>query len=99
MKMRRPHRISLAPRVVALLRELHGITGNGRFVFLSNRSRERCMSENTVNAALRRLGFAKDKMTAHGFRSAALTAAQRDRALPATAQDDRRICASAATRC
>jgi integrase len=71
MKMRRPHRIPLAPRSVTLLRELHGIAGNGRFVFPSNRSRERCMSENTINAALRRLGFTKDEMTAHGFRSAA----------------------------
>lgn len=71
MKMRRPHRIPLAPRAVTLLRELHGITGNGRFVFPSNRSRERCMSENTINAALRKLGFTKDEMTAHGFRSAA----------------------------
>ena len=71
MKMRRPHRIPLAPRAVTLLREIHRITGNGRFVFPSNRSRERCMSENTINAALRRLGFTKDEMTAHGFRSAA----------------------------
>ena len=71
MKMRRPHRIPLAPRAVVSLRELRNITGNGRFVFPSNRSRERCMSENTINAALRRLGFIKDEMTAHGFRSAA----------------------------
>jgi Phage integrase family len=71
MKMRRPHRIPLAPRAATLLRELHSITGNGRFVFPSNRSRQRCMSENTINAALRRLGFSKDEMTAHGFRSAA----------------------------
>jgi integrase len=71
MKMRRPHRIPLAPRALSLLSELRGITGNGCFLFPSNRSRERCMSENTVNAALRRLGFTKDEMTAHGFRSAA----------------------------
>lgn len=71
MKMRRSHRVPLAARAVTLLRELHGVTGNGRFVFPSNRSRERCMSENTINAALRRLGFTKNEMTAHGFRSAA----------------------------
>jgi integrase len=71
MKMRRPHRVPLAPRAVAILRELHTITGAGRFVFPSMRSRERCMSENTVNAALRRLGFAKEQMTGHGFRAAA----------------------------
>ncbi len=71
MKMRRPHRVPLAPRALTLLQDLQQITGNGRFVFPSNRSRERCMSENTINAALRRLGFNKDEMTAHGFRSAA----------------------------
>jgi integrase len=71
MKMRRPHRVPLAPRAVAILRELHAITGRGKFVFPSVRSRERCMSENTVNAALRRLGFEKDEMTGHGFRAAA----------------------------
>ena len=71
MKMRRPHRIPLAARAVTVLRELHRITGNGRFLFPSNRSRDRCMSENTINAALRRLGYTKDEMTAHGFRSAA----------------------------
>jgi integrase len=71
MKMRRPHRIPLAARAITVLRELHRITGNGRFLFPSNRSRERCMSENTINAALRRLGYSNDEMTAHGFRSAA----------------------------
>ncbi|MGY3558707.1 integrase [Bradyrhizobium sp. USDA 4463] len=71
MKMRRPHRVPLAPQAVTLLRELQRITGNGLFVFPSNRSRERCMSENTLNAALRRLGFGKNEMSAHGFRSAA----------------------------
>jgi integrase len=71
MKMRRPHRVPLAPRAVAILRELHAINGKGRFLFPSVRSPARCMSENTINAALRRLGFAQDEMTAHGFRSAA----------------------------
>jgi integrase len=68
MKMRRPHRVPLAPRAVAILRELHAINGKGRFLFPSVRSAERCMSENTINAALRRLGFAQGEMTAHGFR-------------------------------
>src|SRR5262249_32488015 len=58
-------------RAVSVLHKLHRITGNGRFVFPSNRSRDRCMSENTINAALRGLGYSKDEMTAHGFRSAA----------------------------
>ena len=71
MKMRRPHRVPLPPRAVAVLRELRAITGKGRFLFPSVRSATRCMSENTINAALRRLGFTQDEMTAHGFRSAA----------------------------
>lgn len=71
MKMRRPHRVPLSPRAVAVLRDLHAITGKGRFLFPSVRSSKRCMSENTINAALRRLGFKQDEMTAHGFRSAA----------------------------
>ncbi len=61
MKMRRPHRVPLAPRAVAILRELQGITGGGKFLFPSVRSAARCMSENTINAALRRLGFHKTK--------------------------------------
>jgi integrase len=71
MKMKRPHRVPLAPRAVAILRELQALTGRGKFLFPSVRSADRCMSENTINAALRRLGFAKDEMTGHGFRSAA----------------------------
>ncbi len=71
MKMRRPHRVPLSPRAVAVLRDLHTITGKGRYLFPSARSSSRCMSENTINAALRRLGFKQDEMTAHGFRSAA----------------------------
>ena len=71
MKMRRPHRVPLSPQTLAILKDLKEITGRGRFLFPSNRSAQRCMSENTINAALRRLGYAKDEMTGHGFRSAA----------------------------
>jgi integrase len=71
MKMKRPHRVPLAPRAVAILRELQIITGHGKYLFPSVRSAARCMSENTINAALRRLGFDKEEMTGHGFRSAA----------------------------
>jgi integrase len=70
MKMRRPHRVPLAPQALAILRPHRGIS-RGRFLFPSIRSQQRCMSENTINAALRRLGFSKDQMTGHGFRSAA----------------------------
>jgi integrase len=71
MKMKRPHRVPLAPQAMAILQDLQTITGHGKFLFPSLRSPVRCMSENTVNAALRRLGFGKDEMTGHGFRSAA----------------------------
>lgn len=71
MKMRRPHRVPLSTQAIAVLREVQRFTGNYRYVFPSARTHERCMSENTVNAALRRLGYTKEEMTAHGFRSAA----------------------------
>jgi integrase len=71
MKMRRPHGVPLSSRAAAILRDLHPITGKGRFLFPPVRSARRCMSENTINAALRRLGFKQDEMTAHSFRSAA----------------------------
>ncbi len=71
MKMKLPHRVPLAPQAVAILRDLQPLTGQGKFLFPSSRSAARCMSENTVNAALRRLGFTKNEMTGHGFRSAA----------------------------
>jgi integrase len=58
---------------VAILRELYPLTGRGQYVFSGARSADRPMSENTVNAALRRLGYDKDTMTGHGFRSLAST--------------------------
>lgn len=70
-KMRRPHRVPLAPQAVNLLRKLHIQTGHRRLLFPGLRSVERPMSENTLNGALRRLGFKQDEMTAHGFRAAA----------------------------
>jgi integrase len=71
MKMRRQHRIPLAPQAVALLKRLHAMTGHGELLFPSVRSPQKCISENTLNAALRNLGYASDVMCAHGFRSAA----------------------------
>lgn len=71
MKMKRPHRVPLSTPTLALLHELQAITGHGRYLFPSVRSADRCMSENTINAALRRLGYSQDEMTGHGFRSAA----------------------------
>jgi integrase len=69
MKMRREHRVPLPRQTISLLRELHSLTGNGELVFPSIRSNSRPMSENTLNAALRRMGYAKDEVVAHGFRA------------------------------
>ena len=69
--MRRSHKVPLAPRALAILTQLKTIMGPGQFLFPSVRSPSRCMSENTINAALRRLGFTKEEMTGRGFRSAA----------------------------
>lgn len=74
MKMREAHVVPLASQAVAILRDLEPLTGKGRYVFPSSRTGDRPMSENTVNAALRRLGFDKDTMTGHGFRAMASTA-------------------------
>ncbi len=73
MKMRKAHQVPLSRQSVDLFRQLHAITGPSGYVFPSIRTRTRPMSENTVNAALRRLGFAGDEMTAHGFRAMAST--------------------------
>ena len=69
----RPHLVPLAQQAVAILKDLHPLTGHGKYVFPSLHGEGRCMSENTVNVALRRLGVDKDTHTAHGFRSSART--------------------------
>jgi len=73
MKMRAPHFVPLAAQAVAILRELHPLTGNGQFVFPGEQDRTRPMSNNTINSALRRLGYSNTEMTGHGFRSMAST--------------------------
>ncbi len=73
MKMRREHVVPLSTQAVAILTEARGVTGGGRFVFPGQRTPKRPMSENTLNAALRRLGYSTDEMTSHGFRSTAST--------------------------
>jgi integrase len=73
MKMRRPHRVPLAWQSVAILRDLKEITGNGRWLFPSVRTVTRPISENTLNAALRRLGYGSEAMSTHGFRAMAAT--------------------------
>jgi integrase len=73
MKMQNDHIVPLAKQAVDILRALHAMTGHGKYVFPSIRTGDRCMSENTINAALRSLGFGKDVMTGHGFRAMART--------------------------
>jgi len=73
MKMRAEHLVHLSSQAVAILRELHPLTGRGKYVFPGERSASRPLSDGTINAALRRLGFDKDTMTAHGFRAMAST--------------------------
>jgi integrase len=71
MKMRRPHRVPLPSQAITILNELRKISGSGSLLFPGIRSSTRAISDNTLNAALRRLGYAKDEATAHGFRATA----------------------------
>jgi integrase len=73
MKMRDAHVVPLSSQAVAILRELAPLTGRGRYAFPGIRTVAEPMSINTVNAALRRMGFDKDTMTGHGFRAMAST--------------------------
>jgi integrase len=73
MKMRVVHIVPLSKQAIRILREIEPLTGRGKYVFPSNRTVTRPMSNNTINASLRRLDYAKEEMTAHGFRSMAST--------------------------
>tara|TARA_R110000772_G_scaffold34492_7_gene83627 strand:- start:340 stop:1527 length:1188 start_codon:yes stop_codon:yes gene_type:complete len=73
MKMNQSHLVPLSEQVVALLKEIEPLTGHWQYVFPSERSRRKPMSDNTLNAALRRLGYSKDEVTTHGFRATART--------------------------
>jgi integrase len=73
MKMGEQHIVPLSRQALSILRELEILTGRCRYVFPSLLSLERPMSNNTINAALRRLGYASDEQTGHGFRSTAST--------------------------
>lgn len=72
-KMRKVHQVPLSRQAVAILREMHKVSGTGKLAFPGLRGATRPLSENTFNAALRRLGYASDEMTAHGFRAMAST--------------------------
>lgn len=73
MKMRRDHIVPLSDQALRLLKELKAYSGESKFLFPSTRTSDRSMSENTLNAALRRLGYTPDEMTIHGFRTTAST--------------------------
>ena len=73
MKMKLDHLVPLSTQAVALLRGVQPMTGHGRYVFPSLRTGERPMSENTINAALRGMGYSAEVHSAHGFRATART--------------------------
>jgi integrase len=73
MKMRVQHIVPLSTQAITVLRDLQQLTGKFDYAFPGTRSRQRPMSENTVTAALRRMGYSGDDMTGHGFRSMAST--------------------------
>jgi integrase len=73
MKMKVDHLVPLSTQAVEILRTMHPQTGHGRYVFPGLRTGERPMSENTINAALRGMGYAQEVHSAHGFRAMART--------------------------
>lgn len=73
MKMKQPHLVPLSHQAVEILTEIKPLTGQGKYVFPSTRSSLRCMSDNTINAAFRRMGFDGETITGHGFRATART--------------------------
>lgn len=73
MKMGEPHLVPLSRQALAILRELQPLARGGRYLFPSLRTRDRPMSDNTINAALRRMGYTSEEQTGHGFRTMAST--------------------------
>ncbi|WP_377291522.1 tyrosine-type recombinase/integrase [Rhizobium sp. SG2393] len=71
MKMRREHRKPLSKQALSILEDLRALTGHGKFLFPAVTSPMRTMSENTMNSALRRMGFSQQEATSHGFRASA----------------------------
>lgn len=71
MKMKKPHIVPLSRQAIEVLKGLHLFSGHGKLLFPSVRTLDRPISDNTVNAALRYLGYSKEKMTGHGFRAMA----------------------------
>ncbi len=73
MKMRDPHIVPLSTQAIEIIEALRPLTGRGKYLFPSVRTNKRPISNNTINATLRRIGYGKDEMTGHGFRSMAST--------------------------
>jgi integrase len=73
MKMGETHIVPLSRQGIAILRDLQPLTGGSRYVFPAIGSKLRPLSENTLSAALRRIGYTSEEMTAHGFRALAST--------------------------
>lgn len=73
MKMKVPHLVPLSRQTVVIFKELYQLTGFGKYVFPGHRSPLRSMSDNAVNAALRRMGFERSEVVGHGFRAMART--------------------------
>jgi integrase len=73
MKTKRPFVVPLAPQAVALLDAVRPMTGHSKYLFPSELSKDRPMSNNTVNTAFRRMGYTKEEMTGHGVRAMART--------------------------
>lgn len=73
MKMKIMHIVPLSKQAISILKDVHAVTGHSKYVFPGILSSKRPMSANTVLGALTRLGYSKEEMTGHGFRSMAST--------------------------
>ena len=73
MKGREEHKVPLSRQAIQVLKDIQPYTRNGKYVFPTPRSNNRPLSENGVLTALRNMGYTKEQMTAHGFRSMAST--------------------------
>jgi integrase len=73
MKMQQPHIVPLSSQAIQIIQELYPLTGQEKYLFPGCRTKTRPISDNTINAALRRLGYQSHELTAHGFRATART--------------------------
>ncbi len=69
MKMKNPHIVPLSKQAITILKTLQLLTGDGKYVFPSIRTTVRPISDNTLNASLRRIGYTSEEMTSHGWRA------------------------------